>query len=73
MSLEHSRSTENAGSILDGYQEKTAFAAEVDKTERTIDRWIERGLPYVQLGNKKYIRIEAARQYLLDHEQSRAT
>jgi hypothetical protein len=44
-----------------------AFAEDVDKDERTINRWMSQpdGLPYTWLGNKRYIHIPTAREWML--------
>ena len=53
--------------ILDDYVDVAAFAAAVDKCERTVKRWINKpdGLPSAKLGSRRLIHLPTARQWLL--------
>ena len=72
MSLEHARQTEhNNGSVLDGYVDKFDLAQEFKVTPRTVDRWCERGFPFVQIGAKRFFNIARTRQHLATLETTR--
>jgi hypothetical protein len=53
--------------VFDDLAEKREFAEQANKTPRTIDRWCNEpdGLPYIKLGNKRYIHIPSARAWML--------
>jgi hypothetical protein len=53
--------------FLKDFLDVIAFAADVNKTPRTVDRWCSQpdGLPYSWLGNKRVIHVPTAREWLL--------
>jgi len=54
-------------SFLDGYVDLEQFAAQVGRSTRTIRNWMDRpgyGLPYRQLGAKRLINLQIARDWL---------
>jgi hypothetical protein len=53
--------------ILDDYAEPSQVAADFNKCERTILRWMAQpdGLPYAKIGNKRLVHIPSAREWIL--------
>jgi hypothetical protein len=54
-------------SFLDGYVDLEQFAAQVGRSARTVRNWMDRpdyGLPYRQLGAKRLINLQIARDWL---------
>jgi hypothetical protein len=53
--------------ILADYADVPQLAADFDKCERTIIRWMDEpdGLPYVKIGNKRLVHVPSAREWLL--------
>jgi hypothetical protein len=53
--------------LLDEFLEIEPFAADVNRSTRTIRRWIDMpgGLPYTTVGNRILIHIPTARNWLL--------
>jgi hypothetical protein len=53
--------------ILDDYVELEDFAAEVNRTPRTVDGWTKQanGLPFVQYGYLKLLHVPTTRDWLL--------
>ena len=53
--------------ILSDYAEIEAFAAEVERSPRTVIRWMDapNGLPFTKLGNRRLIHIPSARDWML--------
>jgi hypothetical protein len=41
------------------------FAKRVGKNPRTVRHWMDRGLPYLRLGNQRYIHLPSARTWLM--------
>jgi hypothetical protein len=64
---------EATNNILAGYSDVKPFADEVERCERTVRRWMDEpgGLPYVQLGNRRLIHIETAREWIFRKLQTR--
>jgi hypothetical protein len=58
-------------SIFADFLNITSFAKEADRSERTILRWMDDGLPYSRLGSKVLIHVPTARQWLLDQATNR--
>src|SRR5688572_29659207 len=56
-----------AKELFDDLAELKAFAAEAGKCERAAIRWCNEpnGLPYVKLGNKRYVHVPRAKDWLL--------
>jgi len=54
--------------ILDDYADIDPFATSINKTPRTVRRYMDQpdGLPFVQLGNRRLIHIPTAKQWLLE-------
>jgi hypothetical protein len=53
--------------FLEGYVDLSEFAAQVGRSTRTIRHWMDRpndALPYRQLGNRRLIHLEKARDWL---------
>jgi hypothetical protein len=52
--------------LLDGYLDTEQLAKETKKSKRSVIRWMDQpdGLPYVMLGNKRWINIPIAREWL---------
>lgn len=59
--------------ILSGFLTIEELAAELDKSVRTVERWVAQpdGLPYTQLGNRRLFRPEAVREWIIAREQQR--
>jgi hypothetical protein len=59
-------------SLLADYLDLEPFAKEVDRTTRTVRRWIDApgGLPYVRLGNRILIHVPSAREWLFGRMQN---
>jgi hypothetical protein len=53
--------------ILSDYAEIEAFAAEVERSPRTVIRWMDEpnGLPFTKLGSRRLIHLPTAREWLL--------
>jgi hypothetical protein len=54
-------------SFLDGYIDLEQFAAQVGRSTRTIRHWMDRpddALPFRQLGNRRLINLQIARDWL---------
>jgi hypothetical protein len=54
-------------SFLDGYVDLEQFAAQVGRSTRTIRHWMDRAddaLPFRQLGNRRLINLQIARDWL---------
>ena len=54
--------------FLQGYVDLQQFAAEVDRSPRTVRLWMDSprdALPYVQLGSRRLVHVETARKWLL--------
>ena len=53
--------------ILSEYAEVDEFANEVDRTSRTVIRWMDEpnGLPFTKLGGRRLIHLPSARAWLL--------
>lgn len=56
------------GHLLQDFLDFAAFAVEVDRCERTVDRWTKEpdGLLFTSMGNTKLIHIPTARQWLIN-------
>jgi hypothetical protein len=54
--------------LFDDLAELKDFATEANKCERTALRWCNEpnGLPYIKLGNRRYVHIPSAKAWLLD-------
>jgi hypothetical protein len=51
--------------VLDGYVDVEPFAKEVERSPRTILRWMDQGgLPYSKIGNRRLIHIESAKAWV---------
>ena len=61
-----------ADSILSGYLSKSELAGQLNRSERTLDRWHELrvGPPRVVIGRTVLYRIEAVLEWLQECEQS---
>jgi hypothetical protein len=53
--------------LFEDLMELEPFAAHVQRTERTVRRWLDEpnGLPYTQLGNRILIHVPTARDWLM--------
>jgi hypothetical protein len=53
--------------LLDDYADVEVFAAEVDRTPRTVRRWMNTpgGLPYTRLGSRRLVHVPSAKEWLL--------
>jgi hypothetical protein len=53
--------------FLKDFLDVIELAADINKTPRTVDRWCTQpdGLPHTWLGNKRFIHIPTAREWLL--------
>jgi hypothetical protein len=56
-----------SNTILDEYVDVAEVAADFEKCERTILRWMDApdGLPYLKIGNKRLVHVPTARAWLL--------
>jgi hypothetical protein len=52
--------------VLSGLLPKPEFATAIKKTERTVDRYISRGMPVVRVGQTTYIDPPIARKWFVD-------
>jgi len=61
----------NTASVLDGYVNREALAAQLRKSVRTLDRWETRriGPPRTVCGSLVLYNIESVRQWLASREQ----
>jgi hypothetical protein len=52
--------------VLDGYVDVVPFAQEVERSPRTILRWMDGpdGLPYSKIGNRRLIHVEGAKAWV---------
>jgi hypothetical protein len=52
--------------LLDGFVDVEPFAKEVERSPRTILRWMDErnGLPYSKIGNRRLIHIESAKAWV---------
>jgi hypothetical protein len=59
--------------ILGEFLEFKAFAADIKRCERTIERWTAQpdGLPYIRAGSLRLIHIPTARKWLLNRMKQR--
>jgi len=59
-------------SLLDGYVAEEVYAQIRGASMRTCqrDRQLRRSPPYVKLGRRVFYRIDAAREWLISHEQT---
>lgn len=59
--------------ILGEFQEFKAFAADIKRCERTVERWTAQpdGLPYIKAGSLRLIHIPTAREWLLNRMRQR--
>jgi hypothetical protein len=55
---------QHQSTILQDYFTKKQFAEEIDRSERTVDRLFEAGLPFVMLGPQRLIPKNGARDWL---------
>jgi len=53
--------------FLDDFREISKFAADIGRHPRTVNRWMRQadGLPYTCLGNRTFVHIPTAREWLL--------
>jgi hypothetical protein len=53
--------------VLDGYVDVEPFAKEVERSPRTILRWMDQpnGLPYSRIGNRRLIHVATAQAWIL--------
>jgi hypothetical protein len=62
--------------VLDGFIDLEEFARQVKRGPWTVRRWTNArpdGLPYIQLGRRRLIHIDTARQWLMDRMVKRAS
>lgn len=61
--------TENP--FLDGYTHLSAFAKLIDHSERSVQRWVQRGEgpPITRIGNRPYVRNELGQEWLRSLEK----
>jgi hypothetical protein len=64
--------SETAG-LLDGYLDIEPFAKEVNRSPRTILRWMDEpnGLPYSRIGNRRLIHVLTARDWVFSRMKNR--
>ena len=55
--------------ILHGLLTLDEVAQEANCSLRTVQRWIERGLPVIKIGNLQRIRPESAREWFVSQER----
>ena len=60
--------------VLDGFLTKAELARELNKSERTLDRWhaLRKGPPRSKFGNTVMYRVKAARGWLIEQENKPA-
>jgi hypothetical protein len=56
----------DAQCVIAGWQTITEFAHDVNRTERTVARWIGRGMPVIRVGATRFIDPTKARKWFLD-------
>jgi len=52
-----------AQSVTAGWRTVPQFANDINKTERTVDRYIARGMPVIKVGATPYIDLAKARAW----------
>ncbi len=54
--------------VLDDYLDLGPFAGEVNRSPRTIRRWLDQpnGLPYSRIGNRILIHVPTAREWIFN-------
>lgn len=57
-------SDKQPSAFLEDYFTKPQFAEALQKSEKTVERLLEKGLPYVELGGMKLIPKDKARDWL---------
>ena len=65
------RRAELAESAATGLVTRAALARELGITERTVMKYVERGLPFVRVGGLVYFRAESARAWFAKRETAR--
>jgi hypothetical protein len=57
----------SATNLLTDYLDLGPFAAEVNRSPRTVRRWLDQpdGCPYTRIGNRILIHIPTAREWIL--------
>jgi hypothetical protein len=60
-------------SVLADFLEFKAFAVDVNRSVRTVERWTcePNGLPYTKAGNLRLIHVPTAREWLLERMRRR--
>jgi hypothetical protein len=54
-----------SGDLFEDLESLGAFAKRVGKNPRTVRHWMDRGLPYLRLGNQRYIHLPHARAWMM--------
>jgi hypothetical protein len=56
-----------SANLFEDLMELEPFAAQVNRSTRTVRRWIDEpnGLPYTQLGNRILIHVPTAREWIM--------
>jgi hypothetical protein len=59
--------------LFEDFLDLTPFSKEVNRSPRTVRRWLEQrdGLPYTRLGNRILIHVPSARDWLLGRMRGR--
>jgi hypothetical protein len=63
----------NTDNLLQDFVDLDPFAAGINRTPRTVRRWIDApdGLPYVRVGSRLMIHMPTAREWLLGRVKQR--
>jgi hypothetical protein len=61
------------GNLLQDFVDLEPLAAQVNRTTRTVRRWIDEpnGLPYTRIGSRILIHMPTAREWLLNRVRQR--
>jgi hypothetical protein len=58
--------------LREGVAPVPIFAVAVDRTERTVFKWIADGLPVIYIGRTPFVQIEPGRDWLRSRRRRRA-